>query len=329
MKVCLVKHSFFTFRGKESWELELCGKSVLDRMRASLGAELCEEDALPAGDKAVLYPAFPFLTREELDCFLYAHAGSFRFSGGYVVRGEGAFYRVRAGLGGGMFTLGDYAAFSARAAARVAARHLARGALVEEGAEVSEDTVLSAGAIVRRGARLVGKCFAGENAEIRAGSELFDSAVGRDTVVAGSVLVSARVGERCTVGPNAYLRPDTFVGNDCRIGDFVELKNARIGDGCKVAHLAYVGDAELGERVNVGCGAVFVNFDGRAKRRTVVGRDSFIGSNCNLVAPLHLGERVFVAAGTTLTRDLESGDFCIGRSREEVKRGRAGKYLPE
>ena len=88
-----------------------------------------------------------------------------------------------------------------------------------------------------------------------------------------------------------------------------------------------MGDAELGEKVNVGCGAVFVNYNGKIKQKTIVGRGSFIGSNCNLIAPVMLGERSFVAAGTTLTCNLESGDFCIGRSRETVKPDTARKYL--
>ena len=129
------------------------------------------------------------------------------------------------------------------------------------------------------------------------------------------------------MGPYATLRPASLVGDDVRIGSFVEVKNASVGDGCKIAHLAYVGDAELGSKVNVGCGVVFVNYDGRRKHRSYVGDGSFLGSNCNLVAPVRIGAGCFLAAGTTLTRDMADGDFCIGRSRESVRPKGAEKYL--
>ena len=107
----------------------------------------------------------------------------------------------------------------------------------------------------------------------------------------------------------------------------MEIKNSSLGERCKAAHLAYIGDATLGKNVNVGCGVVFANYNGKIKQRSAVGDGCFLGSNCNLIAPVTLGEGVFLAAGTTLTRDLSSSDFCIGRSRERVKEGGAEKYL--
>lgn len=324
MKIFLVKRSYFTFRGTESCDLDILGKTAVELMCENLGAELCEMP--PAGEKVVLFPAFPFLKREQLEAYLQAHAGSVRFAGGYAER-EGEPTEAE-GFGDGLFTLQDYAAVLRRAACERAEFHLKNGALVEEGAEVGYRVLLGRGAIVRSGARISGDSVIGENAEIGGGSVITNSSVGAGTVVRSSVLDCARVGKNCTVGPNAYLRPASAVGNGCRIGDFVEIKNANIADGCKISHLAYVGDADLGERVNVGCGAVFVNFDGRRKHRTSVGNGCFIGSNCNLVAPVRLGDGAFLAAGTTLTRDLSAGDFCIGRSLETVKADGAKKYLP-
>lgn len=325
MKIFLLKHGFFTFRERAAYELELAGKNCMQRMCENLGAEIAE-GALPAGEKAVLYCVYPFLTAENFERYLAMHAGSLRFRGGYIER-TGAAFRAAEDPDEGMFSLADYAAFSARAERESALVHLQRGALVEPGARVDVCARLGKGAVVRSGAEVRGASYIGEDAEICGGSVVENSTVGAGTRVVASVLTESRVGKRCSVGPFAVLRPGARVGDDCRIGDFVELKNARLGEGCKAAHLAYIGDADLGAGVNVGCGAVFVNYDGRRKHRTRVGDGAFLGSNCNVVAPVRIGEGCFVAAGTTLTRDLAAGDFCIGRSRETVKPGGAHRYL--
>lgn len=326
MKIYLVKRSYFTFRGKQSWELDLLGRSVLETMRLRLRAEVAEEGALLEGDKIVLYPVYPFLTGEELENFAAGREGSFSFAGGYVDRG-GTPHKTAVRLGDGLFSLGEYPAALARAAKESALYHAERGALVEDGAEVDFDSILQRGAIVRSGARVKGVSVLGENSEIGCGCEVCDSEVGAGTTVRSSYLSGVRVGANCTVGPFAYLRAGSHVEDGCRIGDFVEIKNSRLGKGCKSAHLAYIGDAELGENVNVGCGVVFANYNGKTKSKTRVGNGCFLGSNCNLVAPVTLGDCVFLAAGTTLTRDLKEDDFCVGRCRETVKEGRAKKYL--
>ena len=127
------------------------------------------------------------------------------------------------------------------------------------------------------------------------------------------------VGENTTVGPFAYLRPDTKVGNHCRIGDFVELKNSTIGDGTKVSHLTYVGDSDVGERVNFGCGTVTVNYDGAKKYRTTIGNDVFVGCNSNLVAPVTLSDGAYTAAGSTITDDVPESTLAIARARQVNK----------
>lgn len=324
MKVYLVKRAFFSFRGEKSFDLDLAGQSCLVRMKENLGAEIVD-GALPSGEKLVLYPVFPFLTPEKLAAFLSAHTGSLRFRGGFLER-EGAF-REGNDPDGGMFTLGDYAAMRARAFRESGMRFAARGALVEEGAQVDVCAELSRGCIVRRGCVVRGKCVLGENVVVSGDSYLEDSVIGAHTHIDSSRVFASHIGENCTVGPYASLRPATQVGNRVRLGAFVECKNACIGDGCKIAHLAYVGDADLAERVNVGCGVVFVNYDGKRKSRSSVGKNTFLGSNCNLVAPVRIGDGCFIAAGTTVTCDLANGDFCIGRSRETVKKERAKRYL--
>ena len=326
MKIYLVKRSFFTFRGKKSYELELLGKSVLELMRERLNAEVCAEGELPEGEKAVLFPVYPLLTRTAFAELLKERTGSFAFAGGYVDRGG----KMKLGaqrLDSGLFALSDFAAIKEKAMRESALRCSKKGALVEAGAEVDFTAELGAGSIVRKGARIKGNSVIGENAEIGAGSEITDSKVGENTVIRASFLDGVQVGKNCTVGPCALLRGGSRVGDDCRVGDFVELKNAVFGNGCKCAHLSYVGDAELGERVNVGCGTVFANYNGTTKSKTYVGNGCFLGSNSNLIAPLRLGDGVYIAAGTTVTQNLESDDFCIGRCRETVKPQRAKRYL--
>lgn len=176
----------------------------------------------------------------------------------------------------------------------------------EEGAEILPFTVLRGRTVVRAGARVMG-------------SLVEDSVVGERTEVTACHIVGSEIGADCTVGPFARLR-GARVGKGCRVGDFVEVKGSALGDGVKSAHLAYIGDAVVGEGTNIGCGTVFCNYDGRKKHRTEVGSGCFIGANVNLVAPLAVGDGAFVAAGTTVTRDVEGGEFVIGRARQESKR---------
>jgi bifunctional UDP-N-acetylglucosamine pyrophosphorylase/glucosamine-1-phosphate N-acetyltransferase len=143
------------------------------------------------------------------------------------------------------------------------------------------------------------------------------------------VVLDSKVGDNTTVGPYAYLRPGSIVGSGCRVGDFVEVKNAQIRDGAKVSHLSYIGDGEIGEKSNIGCGVVFVNYDGKTKQRTVVGKGVFVGCNANLVAPVTIGDGAYVAAGSTVTDDVEPDALCIARSRQTVIPGWAKKRREE
>ncbi|MBQ8885141.1 MAG: UDP-N-acetylglucosamine diphosphorylase [Clostridia bacterium] len=141
-----------------------------------------------------------------------------------------------------------------------------------------------------------------------------------------TVIEDSEVGAFAEVGPFAHLRPNSRLGERVKIGNFMEIKNASLGAGTKAAHLSYIGDADLGEKCNVGCGAVFVNYDGSKKHRTRVGNKCFVGSNVNVVAPVVMSDGSYVAAGSTLTRDLNGGDLCIARERERVLPERAKKY---
>ena len=136
-----------------------------------------------------------------------------------------------------------------------------------------------------------------------------------------SVAVDSVVGDNTNVGPFAYIRPNSRIGNNIKIGDFVEIKNAVIDDGTKVAHLTYVGDADVGKRVNFGCGTVVVNYDGISKHRTTIEDDCFIGCNSNLVSPVTIEKGAYTAAGSTITDRVPENALAIARARQVNKDG--------
>lgn len=193
--------------------------------------------------------------------------------------------------------------------------HDPRSVYIDAGVTIGRETVIYPGNVLEAGTAVGSACTLYPNNRIRA------SRVGDGATVESSVLLEAEVGEGTAIGPFAYLRPGSRVGAGCRIGDFVEIKNARIGDGTKVSHLTYVGDADVGGNVNVGCGAVFVNYDGHAKHRTTVGDGAFIGCNTNLVAPVTVGDGAYTAAGSTITQDVPADALAIARCRQTNKEG--------
>ena len=125
----------------------------------------------------------------------------------------------------------------------------------------------------------------------------------------------------------ARLREGSKLGADVKIGNFVETKKAELENGVKVSHLSYVGDAEIGENTNIGCGFITCNYDGAHKHKTKIGKDSFIGSDCQMVAPIELGERVYIGSGSTINQDVPSDAFAIARQRQVTKEGMSKKFI--
>ena len=138
-------------------------------------------------------------------------------------------------------------------------------------------------------------------------------------MLVGDGELDSEIRENTTVGPFAYVRPNCVVGSNARIGDFVELKNTNIGNGTKVSHLTYVGDSDVGENCNFGCGTVTVNYDGKKKYRTTIGNNVFIGCNSNLVAPVTLKDGAYTAAGSTITDEVPENNLAIARARQVNK----------
>ena len=151
--------------------------------------------------------------------------------------------------------------------------------------------------------------------------------IGKGCEITYSHLENCEIGSFVKVGPFARLRPDAKLEEDCKVGNFVEIKNATLKRGVKASHLAYIGDAEVGENTNVGCGVIFANYNGKTKCKTKVGRNCIIGSNSYLIAPITVANNTYICAGSTLTQDTAEGDFVIARERETIKHGRAKKYL--
>jgi bifunctional UDP-N-acetylglucosamine pyrophosphorylase/glucosamine-1-phosphate N-acetyltransferase len=181
--------------------------------------------------------------------------------------------------------------------------------------EIGEGTVLLPGTILRGRTQIGAGCEIGPNAMIR------DCVIGDGTVVNASQLNESTVGRRTHVGPFAYVRPNSHIGDDVKTGDFVEVKNSTIGDGTKISHLTYVGDSDVGKKVNFGCGTVTTNYDGFQKHRCTIGDRAFLGCNTNLIAPVTIGDGAYTAAGSTITRDVPADALAIARERETVKEG--------
>lgn len=176
--------------------------------------------------------------------------------------------------------------------------------------KVGPDTVIHPFTIIE------GETVIGEECVIGPGARLYSAILGDGVAVQYAVIVESRLADRCTVGPFAYIRPGCEIGPGAKVGDFVEIKNSRVGQGSKVPHLTYVGDAEIGAGVNIGAGTITCNYDGVKKHRTVIGDGAFIGSNTNLVAPVVVGPGAYIAAGSTITRDVPPGALGVARSRQ-------------
>lgn len=173
---------------------------------------------------------------------------------------------------------------------------------------------------------LIGSTRIGAGCTIGPGTRMKDSVVADDSIVLSSNVVESRIGSRTRVGPFAHLRPESEIGNNCVIGDFVEVKKSRIMDRVSVGHLAYIGDSVVGEGTNIGAGTITCNYDGKRKNQTIIGAGVFIGSNNTLVAPVKIGDGAFTAAGSTITDDVEDNALALGRARQIIKEGWAEQW---
>ncbi|MGL4662162.1 MAG: bifunctional UDP-N-acetylglucosamine diphosphorylase/glucosamine-1-phosphate N-acetyltransferase GlmU [Culicoidibacterales bacterium] len=179
--------------------------------------------------------------------------------------------------------------------------------------------------VIEQNVKILGESQIAEDAVIGANSVLVNTIVGANTQVIQSRITDSVIGLNTQVGPFAHLRDGNVIGDDVRLGNFVEVKKATIGNETKSAHLTYIGDAVVGERTNFGCGTITVNYDGYNKSTTEIGSDVFIGCNSNLIAPIKISNNTIIAAGTTVTQDVPENALAVGRAKQENKAGYASK----
>ena len=211
---------------------------------------------------------------------------------------------------------------------RINTRHMQNGVTMIDPATTYIDTDVQIGndTVIEPGVVLKGKTSIGSDCVIGAHSEIRDSVIEDGVTVTASFLENAVMHKDSNIGPYSHLRPKAEIGVSVHIGNFCEVKNAQIGQNTKVGHLTYVGDATLGKEINIGCGTVFVNYDGMNKHHTNVGDYSFIGSGSNIIAPVEIGDHAYVAAGSTITDDVAPHDMGIARGRQVNKKGYYDRY---
>lgn len=192
---------------------------------------------------------------------------------------------------------------------------------ISQDATIDKDTIIYPNTVVE------GKCLIGKNNVISGGSYLINVVMGDNNNIMSSRISDSIIHDHVSVGPNAHVRSNAEIYDNVRVGNYVEIKNSKIGKDTRVAHLAYIGDATVGEDVNIGCGAITINYDGTKKYPTVIKDHAFIGSNSNLIAPITIGEYAMVAAGSTVDSDVLDGDMAISRLYQTNKKGYGYRYI--
>ena len=224
----------------------------------------------------------------------------------------------------GANTIAELVALDATLRARTASRLMAQGvtifqpgtSVIDAGVEVAADTV------IEPFVQLLGRTKIGANCLIRSYSVIEDCTLGDNVLVLQScVLTESAVADGAKIGPFAHLRPGSEIGEEAHVGNFVETKKTRLGKGAKANHLTYLGDAEVGERTNIGAGTITCNYDGVHKSITRIGKDAFVGSDSTLVAPVEVGDGAFIGASSCITQNVPADALAVSRTRQIVKEG--------
>lgn len=184
-------------------------------------------------------------------------------------------------------------------------------------AYIGSQVILSKDVVIGTNVHLEGKTTIGKNTVICNNSTVENCVIGEGNCVRESIVMDSVIGNNCMIGPFAYIRPGSQLGNTVKVGDFVELKKTTVGDGSKIPHHSYIGDSEVGKKVNIGAGTITCNYDGENKSKTIIEDGAFIGSNTNLVAPVVIGEAAYVGAGSTITKDVPTKSLSLARGRQK------------
>jgi bifunctional UDP-N-acetylglucosamine pyrophosphorylase/glucosamine-1-phosphate N-acetyltransferase len=231
----------------------------------------------------------------------------------------------------GVNTRAELAVAAAEARRRILERHMLAGVTVTdpEATWIDADVEIEPDAVIEPGTTLRGRTRIGRGSVVGPHTTLIDSTLGADVTVPHSYLLQCDVAHGCQVGPYAYLRPGATLRPGAKAGTFVEVKNAEIGEGAKVPHLSYVGDAEVGAGSNLGAGTITANYDGFRKHRTKIGRDTRIGVDTMLVAPVNVGDAAYTGAGSVITEDVPPGALGVGRAEQDNVEGYAERKARE
>ena len=210
---------------------------------------------------------------------------------------------------------------------RIVKRHIQNGVRVLDPSAVYIDprVTIGRGTMVLPGTILRGETSIGRGCVVGPNSMVRSCTVGDETEINATQANESTIGSRTHVGPFAYIRPGCVIGDDIKVGDFVEVKNSTIGDGTKISHLTYVGDSDVGKKVNFGCGTVTTNYDGFKKYRCTIGDNVFLGCNTNLVAPVTVGDGSYTAAGSTITEEVPPDALAVARKRQRNIEGWAAR----
>lgn len=201
---------------------------------------------------------------------------------------------------------------------RICNKHMANGVTIIDpnNTYISLDAIIGMDTIIYPGTIIEGNTVIGEDCVIGPDTTITDSNILNGVVIKNSIVVESQVGNDTKIGPFAHVRPGNTIGNNVKVGDFIDMKKSKIGDGTKVPHLSYVGDAEIGANVNIGGGTIFVNYDGVNKFKTTVGDNAFVGSNNSLIAPVEIKQNGYTAAGSTITEEVPEYALAIARCRQ-------------
>lgn len=306
----------------------LCGLSVAEVQSRLINVNEIRSASEAVSDDGlicVIYDDVPLITDElirSLGKTALAENTGFSLGDGYIVKK--GYHGVLTPCSDPLaekFTPENYSRVVKTIKSYILKEHTKNGVIIPDPDSVfiDFDVKICSKAVIRPNVTIEGNSYIGKGTYIGENTVIKNSHIGDECRLSSCTVEDSRTGDRTKLGPYSYLRNNAVVGNDCRIGDFVEIKNSRLGDGVKAAHLAYIGDADIGDGTNVGCGTVFCNYDGKNKHRSVVGKNVFIGANVNLVAPITIESGVFIAAGSTVTRSVPENAFVIARARQIVK----------
>jgi bifunctional N-acetylglucosamine-1-phosphate-uridyltransferase/glucosamine-1-phosphate-acetyltransferase GlmU-like protein len=204
---------------------------------------------------------------------------------------------------------------------RIALSHLANAVQIIDPLTtyIDAEVTIARGALIEPNTHLIGNTTVAEGTRILSGSRITNSQIGKHVTVNNSQIADSTVGDNTNIGPFANIRANNTIGKNCRITNFVELKNSTVGDKTKIAHMSYVGDAQVGKNCNIGCGVIFCNYNGKIKQTCTLGNNVFVGSNSNLIAPLNIGDNAYIAAGSTINADIPKNALGIARARQAIK----------